>query len=235
MDPLKGALSLRTSRTFFRFAICLPFHIGREQSKHRRSGNRSTSQGSTCFLTHRSIASDTALLTAIVSMQMIARLGKEIQHEDSIYYWAWKNGIPVYSPALTDGSIGDMIYFHTYKRPGLVLDLVADIRAMNDEAIKAAPRKTGMIILGGGEHAKSLQADTSHEGSANTLKPQSHLELDCFLQRAMARVPSGTQNHKKSNTVVGMQPLAGSQKPAPWCCKSGQCCPAAETFCFRTK
>ena len=81
---------------------------------------------------------------------MIARLGKEIQHEDSIYYWAWKNNIPVYSPALTDGSIGDMLYFHTYKSPGLILDLVADIRAMNDEAIQASPRKTGMIILGGG-------------------------------------------------------------------------------------
>ena len=82
---------------------------------------------------------------------MIARLGQEIQNEDSIYYWAWKNKIPVYSPALTDGSIGDMLYFHTYKNPGLVLDLVADIRAMNDEAIKAAPRKTGMLILGGGK------------------------------------------------------------------------------------
>lgn len=84
-------------------------------------------------------------------MQMIARLGKEIDHEDSIYYWAWKNSIPVYSPALTDGSIGDMLFFHSYRNPGLVLDIVADIRAMNDEAIKAAPRKTGMIILGGGE------------------------------------------------------------------------------------
>jgi len=30
----------------------------------------------------------------------------------------------VYSPALTDGSIGDMIYFHSYKNPGLILDIV---------------------------------------------------------------------------------------------------------------
>ena len=84
-------------------------------------------------------------------LQVISRLGKEINDEDSIYYWAWKNDIPVYSPAITDGSIGDMLYFHSYKNPGLVIDLVADIRAMNDEAIKAAPRKTGMIILGGGQ------------------------------------------------------------------------------------
>lgn len=33
--------------------------------------------------------------------QMIARLGREINHPDSIYYWAWKNGIPVFCPALT--------------------------------------------------------------------------------------------------------------------------------------
>ena len=25
---------------------------------------------------------------------------------------------------MTDGSIGDMIYFHSYKNPGLVLDIV---------------------------------------------------------------------------------------------------------------
>ena len=30
------------------------------------------------------------------------------------------------------------------------MDIVGDIRAMNDEAVKARPRKTGMIILGGG-------------------------------------------------------------------------------------
>ena len=41
---------------------------------------------------------------------MIARFGKEINNEESVYYWAWKNNIPVFSPALTDGSIGDMIY-----------------------------------------------------------------------------------------------------------------------------
>lgn len=82
---------------------------------------------------------------------MIHRLGKEINHPDSIYYWAYKNNVPVYCPALTDGSLGDMLYFHTFKNPGLILDIVADIRAMNDEAMQAPPRKTGVIILGGGK------------------------------------------------------------------------------------
>jgi deoxyhypusine synthase len=43
-----------------------------------------------------------------------------------------------------------MLFFHSYKNPGLVLDIIQDIRAMNDHAMKAAPRKTGAIILGGG-------------------------------------------------------------------------------------
>lgn len=37
---------------------------------------------------------------------MIARLGQEINHPDSIYYWAWKNGIPVFCPALTGAGVG---------------------------------------------------------------------------------------------------------------------------------
>jgi len=80
--------------------------------------------------------------------KMIHRLGKEINDPKSIYYWCSKNNIPVFSPALTDGSLGDMIYFHSYKRPGLVLDLVEDIRRMNEQAVYAA--NTGMIIVGGG-------------------------------------------------------------------------------------
>lgn len=54
----------------------------------------------------------------------------------------------MFCPALTDGSIGDMIYFHSYKHPGLILDIVGDIRRINDLSFRA--KKTGMIILGGG-------------------------------------------------------------------------------------
>lgn len=87
-----------------------------------------------------------------------------------------QNNIPVFSPALTDGSLGDMLYFHSYKSPGLILDIVegkiiiettkktgrpessvrhivhvqfvSDIRRMNSQAVRA--KRTGMIILGGG-------------------------------------------------------------------------------------
>ena len=41
-----------------------------------------------------------------------------------------------------------MIYFHSYQNPGLKIDIVEDIRLMNNEAKFAL--NTGMIILGGG-------------------------------------------------------------------------------------
>lgn len=44
----------------------------------------------------------------------------------------FQNNIPVFSPALTDGSIGDMLYFHTFKSaPGLSLDIVAGLHFYN--------------------------------------------------------------------------------------------------------
>nr|CCU83300.1 homospermidine synthase [Distimake quinquefolius] len=91
--------------------------------------------------------------------KVIARLGKEINNESSYLYWAHKNGIPVFCPSLTDGSIGDMLYFHSFtkeagdnpdRHPGLIVDIVGDVRAMDGEAVHASPRKTAAIILGGG-------------------------------------------------------------------------------------
>ncbi|KAF7776184.1 hypothetical protein Agabi119p4_4577 [Agaricus bisporus var. burnettii] len=78
----------------------------------------------------------------------IHRLGMEINNEESVYYWAYKNDIPVFCPALTDGSIGDMLYFHSFKNPDFVLDIVQDIRKLNE--LSRESRKAGMIVLGGG-------------------------------------------------------------------------------------
>ncbi|KHJ30978.1 putative deoxyhypusine synthase [Erysiphe necator] len=82
--------------------------------------------------------------------KIIKRLGKEINNEDSVLYWCYKNNIPVFCPALTDGSLGDMLYFHTFRSSPLQLriDIVEDIRAINTIAVRAA--RVGMIILGGG-------------------------------------------------------------------------------------
>jgi deoxyhypusine synthase len=74
-------------------------------------------------------------------------MGEKINNKDSIYYWAWKNNIPVFCPAITDGAIGDILFTNTYKND-LVVDIAQDIKAMNKLAMTA--EKSGVIILGGG-------------------------------------------------------------------------------------
>ncbi|KAF8820427.1 deoxyhypusine synthase [Cardiosporidium cionae] len=80
--------------------------------------------------------------------KLIDRLGKEINDEKSLYYWCHVNNIPVFCPGITDGSLGDNLYFHSYRNPGLIIDVIQDIKMINDTAVKC--KKSGMIILGGG-------------------------------------------------------------------------------------
>ena len=67
--------------------------------------------------------------------ELIDILGKEINNKESIYYWCHKNSIPVFCPALTDGSIGDMTYFYLYQNDKFKIDIAADIKKINDIAI----------------------------------------------------------------------------------------------------
>lgn len=84
----------------------------------------------------------------ISTSEFIKILGKEIEDERSIYYWAYKNDIDVYCPAITDGSIGDMIHFFLYKYPDFKLDIASDIHKLNEYTVTR--KKTGAIILGKG-------------------------------------------------------------------------------------
>jgi deoxyhypusine synthase len=109
--------------------------------------------------------------------KIINRLGKEINHKDSVYYWAYKNDIPVFCPALTDGSLGDMIYFHSFANPGLVVDIASDIRAINSQAVYA--KRTGMIILGGGVVKHHIcNANLMRNGADHTVLINTGQEFD---------------------------------------------------------
>jgi len=80
--------------------------------------------------------------------ELIKKLGKEINDERSIYYWCYKNDIDVYCPAITDGSIGDMIHFFMYEHPDFKIDIAGDIHKLNEYTITR--KKTGLVLLGSG-------------------------------------------------------------------------------------
>ncbi len=84
----------------------------------------------------------------ISTRELIHFLGDKINNKDSIAYWAHKNNIPIFCPAITDGAIGDNLYFFSYDHPEFRLDCIQDAREFNDIAITA--KKTGLIILGAG-------------------------------------------------------------------------------------
>ena len=76
-----------------------------------------------------------------------------------------------------------MIYFHSFRSPGLVLDIVGDIRALNELARKS--KKAGMIVLGGGV--------CKHQIANAMLIVRNHfswaiLAHSFFLHSAMARI-----------------------------------------------
>lgn len=80
--------------------------------------------------------------------EFVDTLGREVNNKESIYYWCHKNKIPVFCPALTDGSMGDMIYFFKFKNPDFAIDIASDMKKLNDITFDA--KKTGLIILGSG-------------------------------------------------------------------------------------
>jgi len=79
---------------------------------------------------------------------LIWKLGEKINNEKSICYWAYKNKIPIYCPALTDGALGDNIYFFSLNTEGFAIDIVEDTKKLNNTTIGL--RKSGVLILGAG-------------------------------------------------------------------------------------
>ncbi|XP_067829040.1 deoxyhypusine synthase isoform X2 [Heptranchias perlo] len=151
--------------------------------------------------------------------KMIARLGKEIDNPESVYYWTYKNNIPVFSPALTDGSLGDMIYFHSYKTPGLVLDIVEDIRRINNQAVYA--QRTGMIILGGGVVKHHIaNANLMRNGADYSVYVNTGQEFD------------GSDSGAKPDEAVSWGKIRSDSKPVKICADATLVFPllVAETF-----
>ena len=79
---------------------------------------------------------------------IIWELGKSIGNKESIYYWAWKNKIRVFCPAITDGAIGDNIYFFKHKHPDFIIDIAEDVKMLNDSTIGL--KKAGALVIGSG-------------------------------------------------------------------------------------
>ena len=73
--------------------------------------------------------------------RIVDRMGAKVADPSSIWHWAHVHGIPVFCPGITDGAIGDMVYFHLWKRAGFIIDVARDVRRINDISVKVRQRR----------------------------------------------------------------------------------------------
>ncbi|EPY24426.1 deoxyhypusine synthase [Angomonas deanei] len=91
--------------------------------------------------------------------EIIYEMGKALESqerkEESLVYWCYKNNIPVFCPALTDGSMGDMIFFYNFSKKGMIIDPIKDVaklRSLKNDVNSA-------IVLGAGLPKHNLLAN----------------------------------------------------------------------------
>jgi len=87
------------------------------------------------------------------SREFIDSLGSRLNDEDSIVRTAYKNGVPIFAPALNDSSIGIGLtgHYHKCKRnknPGVHIDSIQDNYEITQTIVNS--KKTAAIYIAGG-------------------------------------------------------------------------------------
>lgn len=88
---------------------------------------------------------------AYSSREILAFLGKQVRDPNSILYTAYKKGVPVFSPALNDSSIGIGLteyYIANVDKERMTLDAIKDNYEMVQIIVNSG--ETGVIYIGGG-------------------------------------------------------------------------------------
>jgi len=84
----------------------------------------------------------------ISSVDLLREIGSRLDDEDSILYQAYKQGIPVFCPAITDGAFGFHLFMFQQEHKDFVVDVVKDFHEMINSC--SIDDKKGVIALGGG-------------------------------------------------------------------------------------
>ncbi|MFP3136800.1 MAG: deoxyhypusine synthase [Nitrososphaeria archaeon] len=85
---------------------------------------------------------------SISTVELSWEIGKRLNDESSLLYWAHLNRIPVVVPGPMDGAVGLQLWMFNQRRRDFQLDLMRDEQLMSDFVFES--RRLGGIILGGG-------------------------------------------------------------------------------------
>jgi len=79
--------------------------------------------------------------------EMLKEIGLLLDDKDSILYQAARKDVPIYCPAITDGSFGFQLYIFQQKNKDFIVDVVSDFG--NIVSLYGPNEKKGLISLGG--------------------------------------------------------------------------------------
>jgi deoxyhypusine synthase len=109
--------------------------------------------------------------------ELLRELGREIDHEDSFLYWAFRNDVPVYCPAVTDGALGDLLVFAKIHYPDFYLDIIGDSHRIF-EYVRAQPLTAGIFLGGGSAKHFVLNAGIFRDGLDYSVYISTAVEYD---------------------------------------------------------
>lgn len=113
--------------------------------------------------------------------QIISRMAKALAEshpdlcEESLVYWCDRHDIPMFCPAFTDGSMGDMIYFYNFSKKGLVVDPARDVARLRSLLVCRSLSETAPSSTTGGTGGSSKDPPRYHT-DGDTGSPPSHTE-----------------------------------------------------------
>lgn len=85
---------------------------------------------------------------SITTEGLCREIGRDLNSDRSLLYWAQKKGVPVFVPGITDGAVGSQLWLFAESHRDLHIDLIGDERRLSD--ITSEAKETGALVLGGG-------------------------------------------------------------------------------------
>ncbi len=79
---------------------------------------------------------------------LLWELGRRAGSRESLLWWAWKNRIPVYVPAMFDGAVGYQLWSFWQDHKDFGIDQFRDEAELAD--LVFAAKETGALMIGGG-------------------------------------------------------------------------------------
>ena len=96
---------------------------------------------------------------------LLREIGLKLNDENSILYQAAKNDVPIFCPAITDGSFGFHLYLFKQDHPDFNVDVIYDFKQIIFST--SHDEKKGIIALGGGVSKHHVILTTLINGGAD--------------------------------------------------------------------